>query len=53
MKTNVKTEKEFDAVKYMRQERDRISKEIKDMTPEQQLAYFRKKSEEFRGKVQR
>ena len=50
MKTRVKTEKEFDAVKYMRQERDRISKEIKDMTPEQQIEYFRKKSEEFRKK---
>ncbi|MEO5601809.1 MAG: hypothetical protein ABIR06_12865 [Cyclobacteriaceae bacterium] len=50
MKTNVKIEKEFDAVKYMRQERDRISREIKDLTPEQQLEYFRKKSEEFRSK---
>ncbi len=50
MKTNVKTEKEFDAVKYMRQERDRISKEIKDLTTEQRIEYFRKKSEEFRKK---
>lgn len=53
MKTNVKTEKEFDAVKYMRQERDRISREIKDLTPDQRIEYFRKKSEEFRKKVQR
>jgi hypothetical protein len=50
MKTNLKTEKEFDAVEYMRQERDLISKEIKDMSPERQLEYFRKKSEEFRKK---
>jgi hypothetical protein len=51
MKTNVKTTKEFDAVKYMRQERDRISREIQDLTPEQRIEYFRKKSEEFRKKV--
>lgn len=48
MKTEVKTEKKFDAVKYMRQERERISKEIKGMTPEQEIEYFRKKSEEFK-----
>ena len=53
MKTNVKTEKKFDAVKYMRQERDRISAEIKDLTPEQRIEYFRKKSEEFRKKIHR
>jgi hypothetical protein len=34
----------------MRQERDRISKEIRDLTPAQRLEYFRKKSEEFRKK---
>ena len=50
MKTNIKIEKEFDAVKYMRQERDRISREIMDLTPEQRIEYFRKKSEEFRKK---
>jgi len=32
MKTTSK--KDFDAVKYMRQERDRISKEIADMSHE-------------------
>jgi hypothetical protein len=41
MKTIIK--KEFDAVKYMRQERDRISKEIADMTHEQIKEYFAKK----------
>jgi hypothetical protein len=48
MKTKIKTEKDFDTVKYMRQERERISKEIKGMTAEQEIEYFRKKSEEFR-----
>ena len=50
MKTNVKIEKEFDAVKYMRQERDRVSKEIKDLTAEQRIEYFSKKSKELRKK---
>ncbi len=48
MKTEIKIEMKFDAVKFMRQERDRISKKIKGMTPEQEIEYFRKKSEEFR-----
>ena len=48
MKAEVKTEKRFDAVKYMRQERDRLSKTIKGMTPEQEIEYFKKKSQEFR-----
>ena len=48
MKMNVKTEKDFDAVKYMRQERDKVSREINDLTADQRLEYFRKKSEEFR-----
>jgi hypothetical protein len=41
MKTIIK--KDFDAVKYMRQERDRISKEIADMNHEQIKEYFAKK----------
>ncbi|WOK04319.1 hypothetical protein [Imperialibacter roseus] len=48
MKTKAKKEKKFDAVKFMREQRDRVSEAIKGMTPEQELAYFRKKSEEFR-----
>ena len=51
MKTNVKTEKDFDAVKYMRQERDKVSREINDLTADQRLAYFKKKSEEFRVRL--
>lgn len=48
MKTDTKLEKKFDAVKFMRQQRDRVSQVIKEMTPEQELEYFKKKSEEFR-----
>lgn len=51
MKTNVKTEKEFDAVKYMRQERDRVSREIDDLNLDQRLEYFKRKSEEFRKRL--
>lgn len=50
MKTETKSKKGFDAVKYTRQERNRISKEIKGLTPEQEIEYFKKKSEEFRKK---
>jgi hypothetical protein len=35
--------KQFDAVEYMRQERDRISKEILEMTHEQIKEYFAKR----------
>jgi hypothetical protein len=45
MKT--KTKKEFDAVKFMRQQRDRISKDIATMSYEQMKEYFIKgKSDE-------
>lgn len=49
MKTEVKTEKKFDAVSFMRQQRDRVSEAIKGLTVEQELEYFRKKSLEFRN----
>jgi hypothetical protein len=48
MKTEIKTDKKFGVVKYMQQERERISKSIKGMTPQQEIEYFRKKAEEFR-----
>lgn len=51
MKTEVKTEKKFDAVKFVRQQRERIYQEIKDMTPEQQIEYITKRSEEFQKKL--
>ncbi len=37
-----KTKKEFDAVEFMRQIRDKISSEIADLTKEQILDYFKK-----------
>lgn len=36
-------EKDFDAVKYMRSERDKISKEIAEMTHEEIKEYFAKR----------
>jgi hypothetical protein len=43
MKTKTK-KKTFDAVKFMREQRERISKDIMDMSPEEIVAYFEKKS---------
>ena len=44
MKTKEKsTKKTFDAVKYMRQERDRISKDIMSLSPEEIVKYFEQK----------
>ena len=37
-------EKEFDAVKFMRDVRKKISKEIVDLTPEEIKEYFSKKN---------
>jgi hypothetical protein len=53
MKANVKTEKSFDAVKFMRQERDRVSREIEDLNAAERLEYFKRKSEEFRKRLAR
>ena len=39
--------KDFDAVKLMRALREKINKEIANMTPEQIIEYFRKGSEQF------
>ena len=39
----IKHEKEFDAVLFMRQQRDRISAEICELSPEQMLEYFKKR----------
>jgi len=44
MKTKDKTtKKSFDAVKFMREQRDRISKEIMDLSPEEIVKYFERK----------
>ena len=45
MKTIKKYDKkDFDAVKFMREVRDNISREIADFTPEQIKEYFSKKN---------
>ena len=45
MKTKEKnTKKTFDAVKYMREQRDRISKDIMNLNPEEIVEYFEKNS---------
>ncbi|MGB3606948.1 hypothetical protein [Psychroserpens sp.] len=44
MKTKQKdTKKTFDAVKFMREQRDRISKEIINLSPEEIVKYFERK----------
>ncbi len=44
MKTKGKnTKKTFDAVKFMREQRDRISKEIMNLSPEEIVKYFEQK----------
>jgi len=41
MKTKSKIKKEFDAVQFMREQRDRISAEICNLSQEQILEYFK------------
>ena len=41
MKTKRKIKKEFDAVQFMREQRDRISYEICNLSREQILEYFK------------
>jgi hypothetical protein len=36
------TEKTFDAVKFMREQRDKLSKKLSKMTKDEILEYFRK-----------
>ena len=45
-KTDTTTEKPFDAVRMMRQIRDEIGKQIRDMTFEQEQRYIRKRLHE-------
>ena len=52
MKTKeIKTKKTFDAVKFMRDQRDRISKEIMNLSPEPIVKYFEQKSKKERVKI--
>lgn len=44
MKTKDKpTEETFDVVKFMREQRDRITKNIMDLSPEEIVKYFEQK----------
>ena len=42
MKTKNKKTKDFDAVKFMRQVRDKISNDVAGMSTEQIMEYFKK-----------
>ena len=42
--------KSFDAVGFMREARDRMSKEMSGMTPQEQIDYIRSKSAALAGK---
>ena len=45
MKTKDKSRKKtFDAVEFMREQRDRISRDIMNLSPEEIVEYFDKKS---------
>lgn len=46
----MKTTKDFDCVKMMRDIRDKVNEEIIKMDSAQIIEYFRKKSEEFEHK---
>ncbi|MEQ9299166.1 MAG: hypothetical protein RIF33_11400 [Cyclobacteriaceae bacterium] len=45
MKTKVEMNKGFDAVEFMRSRRTQISEDIKNMTFEEERAYFEKSAE--------
>jgi len=45
MKTS--TEKKFDAVKYMREQREKLSEKLSKMTKEEIIAYFKKRKNEI------
>jgi hypothetical protein len=44
------TNKQFDAVNYMRQQRDRLSEKLTKMTKKEILEYFRKRNLESKVK---
>lgn len=51
MKANTSTEKKFDAVKMMREIRDKIDNETEGMTFEQLKKYYKKSAEKNRKRV--
>ena len=44
------TKKNFDAVKYMRQQRDKLSEKLSKMTKEEILEYFKKRKAQMSTK---
>ena len=50
MKTNIKTEKQFDAVKFMRQQRDSMSEKLSKMTKTEIVDYFKNRQLETKIK---
>jgi len=50
MKTNDATIKDFKAVKFMREERDKISMDIKDMNFEEIKNYFKERRKKLTTK---
>ncbi|MCX6278664.1 MAG: hypothetical protein NT004_11270 [Bacteroidetes bacterium] len=44
-------EKKFDAVKMMREIRDKVNKEIENLTPDQVVEYFRINGEKFEKEI--
>lgn len=51
MKTDAKTEKKFDAVKMMREIRDKIDKETKGMTFQELKKYYKESAEKNRKRA--
>jgi hypothetical protein len=47
----MKAEKEFDAVRLMRELRDEINREVEPMTPEERLAYIRQRADRVRKEL--
>jgi len=46
MKTKKKVEKTFDAVKFMREQRDKITQDIMNLSPQQIVEYFEQKAKQ-------
>jgi len=49
----MKTEKKFDCVKMMRDIRDKVNSDIKNMSPEQILDYIKKGRSDYEKKLAR
>ncbi len=45
--TETTTEKQFDAVKFMRQQREKLSKKLSKMTKAEIIEYFKKRKSEI------